>query len=212
MPDWRQQVVSAVEAWLAIEGRSQGRPDWKPIGRAQPTDEHGWFVIDVRGRRAEPDELDDLRLSSQRPSGTSDSFRVLEAIKEGDVLRVHAGAFTTANDLQLWALKQPRSFLLTNLRDRLDSLTDSGLATELAHRRLARLPPTPPESHLPGLRRGQRQAYAAAGPQVFTLSGVHQGLGRPKSSRGPSRTLSMPASGSYLSPARILPLILPCCR
>jgi hypothetical protein len=44
----------------------------------------------------------------------------------------------------------------------LDSLTDPGLATELAHRRLARLPPTPPESHLPGLRRGQRQAYACS--------------------------------------------------
>jgi hypothetical protein len=162
VPDWRQHVVSAVEAWLAVEGRSQGRPEWKPIGRAQPTDEHGWFVIDVRGRRAEPEELDDLRLSSQLPSGTSDSYRVLEAIKEGDVLRVHAGAFSTADDLQLWALKQPRSFLLANLRDRLDSLTDPGLATELAHRRLARLPPTPPESHLPGLRRGQRQAYACS--------------------------------------------------
>jgi hypothetical protein len=161
VPDWRQQVVSAVEAWLAIEGRGQSRPDWKPIGRAQPTDEHGWFVIDVRGRWAEPDELDDLRLSSQPPSGTGDSYRVLEAIKEGDVLRVHAGAFMTADDLQLWALKQPRSFLLVNLRDRLDGLTDPGLATELAHRRLARLPPTPPESSLPGLRQGQRQAYAA---------------------------------------------------
>jgi AAA domain len=60
-------------------------------------------------------------------------------------------------DLRLWALKQPPTYLVESLRDRLAELSQPGLADALANGRLS---PLPPPADGP-LNPEQRQAYAA---------------------------------------------------
>jgi hypothetical protein len=133
------------------------------IGIAQPEGQ-GSYVVDLRGaqsRQTYPEELETLRISKERPSGMAGSpgggYQVLEVVLQGEILRVRVAAHVVEQDLRLWALKQPPTYLVESLRDRLAELSQPGLADALANGRLS---PLPPPADGP-LNPEQRQAYAA---------------------------------------------------
>jgi hypothetical protein len=162
MPDWRDEVSGAVDAWLRAVPPGARAPTWKQIGTARP-EGAGSFVVDLRGsqKTQPPEELETLRLSRRRPTeateGDDSGYRVLDAVLEGEILRVRVAAHVVEHDLRLWALRQPPTYLVETLRDCLAGLADPGLADALARGRLS---PPPAPSNGP-LNPEQRQAYAA---------------------------------------------------
>jgi AAA domain/PLD-like domain len=163
MPDWRDEVGGAVRAWLGAIQSGVRAPTWRPVGTARPEGQ-GWFVVDLRGSQqtqTRPEELDTLRISRQRPTGATGSdaiaYRVLDAVLEGEILRVQVAAHVVEHDLRLWTLKQPPTYLVETLRDCLAALDEPGLADALAQGRLSSLP-QPVEGPL---NPEQQRAYAA---------------------------------------------------
>ncbi len=163
MPDWRDEVGGAVRVWLGTIQAGARAPTWRPVGTVRPEGQ-GWFVVDLRGaqqKQTRPEELETLRISKERPTGATGSddtgYRVLDAVLQGEILKVRVAAHVVGHDLRLWALRQPPTYLVETLRDRLAELSEPGLADALAHGRLS---PPPPSTDGP-LNPEQRQAYAA---------------------------------------------------
>jgi hypothetical protein len=111
MPDWRDEVGGAVRAWLGTIQSGVRTPTWRPIGTARPEGQ-GWFVVDLRGAQQTQtrlEELETLRISRERPTGATGSgdigYRVLDAVLQGEILRVQVAAHVAEHDLRLWALK-----------------------------------------------------------------------------------------------------------
>lgn len=108
-----------------------------------------------------PEELETLRIAKERPTGAigsaSGGYRVLDAVLEGEVLRIRVAAHVIEHDLRLWAWKQPSTYLVESLRDCLAQLSQPGLADGLANGRLS---PLPAATDTP-LNPEQQQAYAA---------------------------------------------------
>jgi len=173
VPHWRDEVVSAVEAWLNSEGGGGRRARWSRIGRARP-EKPGWLTVDGRGATVNPDELDGLQVAGPDGPQRGRAYGVIEAVQEGELLRVRVAAHVSSDDLHLWATRQPRGFLIESLRDGLRSLTDPGMADALANGRLTELPDIPHERDLPGLNPEQRQVYAAC-----RVPGLHLVWGPP---------------------------------
>jgi hypothetical protein len=94
MPDWRDEVSGAVQAWLGCHtGRHQG-PMWKQIGMARPEGQ-GSFVVDLRGAGQQyiPEDLETLRLCKERPGeAEGNGYRVLEAVLQAEILKVRVAA------------------------------------------------------------------------------------------------------------------------
>jgi AAA domain len=162
MPDWRDEVSGAVDAWLRTVPPGARAPTWKQIGTARP-EGAGSFVVDLRDRHRTqpPEELETLRLSKRRPTEVTEAddsgYRVLDAVLQGEILRIRVAAHVVEHDLRLWALRQPPTYLVETLRHCLAGLADPGLADALAHGRLSP-PPAPGDGPL---NPEQRQAYAA---------------------------------------------------
>ncbi|WP_066887256.1 AAA domain-containing protein [Carbonactinospora thermoautotrophica] len=162
MPDWREELVHAVDTWLRVERQGAARPgQWRMLAAARPDTDDGWFVVDLRGRSSDLTGYEALRLAPRGSKRPETGHLVEEVVEEGDIIRVRTGRFVTGDDLCLYGSARPKGFLIEKLRDGLQALTDPGLANALAHGRLTTLPPPAPESRLPGLNPGQRQAYAA---------------------------------------------------
>ncbi|WP_314174296.1 AAA domain-containing protein [Streptomyces winkii] len=157
--DWREEVVAAVEHWLKQEGGSGRKASWSRIGRAVRTAESGVFTVDVRGVEVGADQLESLRLADGEESGVEDGFNVLDAAQTGSSLTVRVAEFADPSDPHLWALKQPPTFLLEALRDRLRNLTDIPLGNRLAEGRPGgtRAHTSPPAGLLPA----QQEVYRA---------------------------------------------------
>lgn len=163
MPDWRDEVSSAVDAWLGTMRAGKRTPTWRVIGTAQPEGQ-GWYVIDLRGIQPTQTSLEDLealRISKERPTdggaSSENGYRVLDAVLQGEILRIRVAAHVVEHGLLLWAFKQPPTYLIETMRDRLAELSEPGLADALANGRLA---PLPPPSIGP-LNSEQQQACAA---------------------------------------------------
>jgi len=181
VPDWRDEVSTAVAAWLGtMHGGGRG-PVWKLVGEADPEGQ-GRYVVDLRGQatQARPEELETLRIAKERPTGMAEStggeYRVLDAFLEGEILKVQVAAHVTGHNLRLWALKQPPTYLVESLRDCLAELVHPGLADALANGRLAPLPPPADVS----LNPEQRQAYAACRTPGIRLVWGPPGTGKTK--------------------------------
>jgi flagellar biosynthesis chaperone FliJ len=162
VPDWRDEIVEAVSAWLTVEqggGTRRARP--QRIGAAHPEGTGGWYLVDLRGKLFNADDLEDLRLAGPYGSRLDEGYRVIQTVQEGEVLRVRVGAHVSDPDLHLWGTRQAPSFLLRKLQEGLNALTDPGHADAVAHGRFTPLPPPPPEHQLPGRNEAQRVAYAA---------------------------------------------------
>jgi phosphatidylserine/phosphatidylglycerophosphate/cardiolipin synthase-like enzyme len=162
VPDWRDEIVEAVSAWLAAEeGGGTRRPRPFRIGAARPEGAGGWYLVDLRGKPFNADDLEDLRLAGPNGSRLDVGYRVIQTVQEGEVLRARVGAHVSDSDLHLWATRQASSILVQKLQEGLGALTDPGLADAVARGRFTGLPPPYPEHHLPGRNEAQRVAYAA---------------------------------------------------
>jgi hypothetical protein len=79
VPDWRDEVCTAVERWIEVVGVSGagergGRPKLKLIGRARRESVSGWYAVDVRDQRIDPDQIDNLRLAGASQPGPGEGF------------------------------------------------------------------------------------------------------------------------------------------
>ncbi|GAV39254.1 AAA domain-containing protein [Streptomyces acidiscabies] len=156
---WREEIVSAVEAWLALEGGAGRRASWICVGRAVRTGESGVYTVDVRGKDTAADQVESLRLAdSQEPTDDS-GHAVLEATQSGSALTVRVAEFAQPADPHLWILKQPPTFLIEALRDRFKTLPDAPLAALLAEGRPGG---APADAVAPaGLLEAQQEVYRA---------------------------------------------------
>ena len=131
---WQEEVVSALDAWVAHEGVPAREPRWRPLGRAVRAAKPGEFVVDVRGSDIGTDQLqgDSLRLAGPDEGGVDAGHSVLDVFKDGTALRVRVPEFADPADPHLWMKPQPTGFLVKALREGLAALTDAPLAHVMA--------------------------------------------------------------------------------
>lgn len=163
MPDWRDDVCSAVERWIEIVGggapERSGRPKLKFIGSARRESAPGWYAVDVRDQRIDPDQLDDVRLAGTTQPGPGEGFSPLGMVQDGRLLRIRVADFVDLSEACLWQNRRPDGFLVTQLRDGLRAISDSGLAHDLVAGRLSPQPPT--IQPVSGFSPAQNEAYAS---------------------------------------------------
>lgn len=158
MPDWRDEVCTALDFWIAAEGGG-GNPAGRLIcvGRARPTNEPGWYDVDLRGSTVSTDQTESFRLSGKNGPDAGPSYPVMEAAQDGPLARVRVAEFVNLPEPYLWQNKQPATHLLVKLREGIAGLTEAGLAHDLAAGRLA---PTPTLVRpVAGFTPRQREAY-----------------------------------------------------
>ncbi|QES43598.1 hypothetical protein DEJ49_23760 [Streptomyces venezuelae] len=131
---WQEEVVSALDAWVAHEGVAAREPRWRPLGRAVRGRKPGEYVVDVRGSEAGTDQLqgDSLRLAGPDESDIDAGHSVLDVYKDGTALRVRVPEFADPADPCLWMKPQPTGFLVKALREGMASLADAPLAHLMA--------------------------------------------------------------------------------
>ncbi|MEU5456166.1 AAA domain-containing protein [Streptomyces globisporus] len=156
---WREEITTAVDEWIAVEGGAGQRPRWRRIGRAARAGEPGRYAVDLRGTELNPDQLESLRLAGPEESGVEAGFAVTETMQSGSSLTVRVAEFADPVDPFLWVLQQPPTFLLETLRDGIAGLGDTPLGSLLASGSPAG---EPARTEVPaGLFPEQQEAYLA---------------------------------------------------
>ncbi len=159
MPDWRDEVCTALDFWIATAGGSQAERVIC-VGRARRESQRGWYAVDVRGSdraRADPDQVESLRLAGKDGPASGTSYPVMEAVQDGSLLRVRVAEFVGLDQAYLWQHKQPATYLLVKLREGIAGLADAGLAHDLAAGRLAAAPRS--VRRVAGFTAAQQEAY-----------------------------------------------------
>jgi hypothetical protein len=155
---WRDEIDTALQAWIEALGGSRGAQGWRRVGTARPTEQPGSYTVDIRGAELTADQVDSLRLAGPEEESVRRGLPVMVAEADGELLRVRVAEFAAPAQLYLWRLKQQPTFLITALRDRLGDLTDAGFAGRLARGELGGIP-APVTS--PSLLAAQADAYRA---------------------------------------------------
>ncbi|MFG2045254.1 AAA domain-containing protein [Dactylosporangium sp. NPDC048998] len=164
MPDWRDEVCTAVERWIEMVGgvadaKRGDRQRPKMIALARRESAAGWYAVDVRDQRIDPDQIDDLRLAGASRPGPGEGFTPLEMVQDGRLLRVRVAEFVDLHEAYLWQSLRPEGFLVIQLREGLRAIGDSGLVHDLAAGRLTPKPGTVRPVH--GFSPAQCEAYTA---------------------------------------------------
>lgn len=131
---WREEIVTALDEWIAVEGGAGSKPRWRRLGRAIRTGD-GLYVVDVRGAELSPDRLDGLRLAGAQQGSIDDGFAVMDISQSESTLTVRVAEFADPADPHLWTLQQPPTFLVEALKDCLTSLGSAPLGDLLAHKK-----------------------------------------------------------------------------
>ncbi|HEU5040059.1 MAG TPA: AAA domain-containing protein, partial [Gemmatimonadales bacterium] len=177
---WREEAVSALDAWVAQEAVPVREPRWRLLGRAVLGRKPGEYVVDVRGSDIATDQLqgDGLRLAGPGEDSIDAGHSVLDVFKDGTALRVRVPEFADPADPHLWMKPQPTGFLVKALREGLAALTDAPLAHLMARAEAGtgRLAPTglPPGTLLPA----QDIAYRACTGEGLWLVWGPPGTGK----------------------------------
>jgi hypothetical protein len=143
LPDWRNDVCNALDFLINEEGGDRRTIGMERIGRARQESARGWYAVDVRGSRADTDQIDSMRLAGSEDPKSGDGYQVLEAVQDGSLIRVRVAEFVDLADAYLWQHKQPATHLIVKLREGIARLGDAGLAHDLAAGRLAAAPERP---------------------------------------------------------------------
>lgn len=196
MPDWRDEVCSALDFWIGAEGGDSRTGRLSPIGKARPTSESGWYDVDLRGTSIETDQVESFRLSGKDGPEAGPSYPVKEAVQDGAVVRVRVAEFVNLADAYLWQNRQSATFLLKKLRENIAELGDAGLADDLAAGRLAPAPRT--IRLIAGWTDMQREALESC----LTSQGVRLIWGPPGT--GKTMVLSHAISALLMSSLRVL--------
>jgi hypothetical protein len=195
LPDWRNEVCTALDFWISKVGKDRETASMARIGRARPDRTRGWYAVDVRGSRADTDQVESLRLAGAKEPRAGAGYQVLEVVQDGPVVRVRVAEFVDLTDAYLWQQKQPATYLVTKLREGIAGVEGSGLAHDLAAGRLAAVPARPrPQT---GFTLGQRQALEAC-----LGTGVHLVWGPPGT--GKTRVLTEAISALVDAGRRVL--------
>jgi hypothetical protein len=157
LPDWRDEVCTALDFWIAAEGGGNRTERMSRVGPARPSNERGWYDIDLRGISVTADQAESLRLSSADGPSAGPSYQVLEAAQDGPLVRVRVAEFVSLANAYLWQNKQSPAHLLVKLREGIAGLAEAGLAHDLAAGRLAPRPTI--VRPLAGFTAMQREAY-----------------------------------------------------
>jgi len=131
---WQEEVVTALDAWVAHEGVLAREPRWRALGRAVRGRKPGEFIVDVRGSDVAADQLqgDSLRLAGPDESEVDAGHSVLDVFKDGTAVRVRVAEFAAPRDPHLWMKPQPTGFLVKALREGMAALTNAPLAHLMA--------------------------------------------------------------------------------
>lgn len=157
---WREEIRTALDEWIRIEGGAGKPPRWQRVGRAATAGGAGTFVVDVRGSDIGPDQLDGLRLAGPEvESVEADGFSVSDVVQNGSLLTVRVAEFADPVDPYLWVLRQPPTFLLEALRDGIAKLGEAPLAVALAAGRIGGRDASAPDPS--GFHPAQADAYRA---------------------------------------------------
>ena len=197
LPDWRDEVCTALDFWISKEGGDRKETRLARIGRARPESARGWYAVDLRGSRAETDQVESLRLAGPDEPKSGAGYQVLEAVQDGPVVRVRVAEFVDLSDAYLWQQRQPAIHLIVKLRDGIAGLDDADLAHDLAARRLATAPSRP--RPVAGFTPAQEQALESCLGQ-----GVHLVWGPPGT--GKTRVLTE-AIGALITAGRRVLLV-----
>ncbi|MFD0469033.1 hypothetical protein ACFQ0B_12480 [Nonomuraea thailandensis] len=100
---WREEIVTALDEWIAVEGGAGGKPRWRRLGRAIRTGD-GLYVVDVRGAELSPDRFDGLRLAGAEPDSLDEGFAVMDVSQSESTLTVRVAEFADPADSHLWSL------------------------------------------------------------------------------------------------------------
>ena len=155
LPDWRDEVCSALDFWISAEGGARQDERLTCLGAARQESQRGWYSVDSRSI-LNADQVESLRLSGKGGPGTGPAYPVLDATQDGPVIRVRVAEFVDLADAYLWQNKQPATYLLTKLREGIANLADPGLAHDLAAGRLATAPKITRQVH--GFTEMQKEA------------------------------------------------------
>jgi hypothetical protein len=155
LPDWRDEVCSALDFWISAEGGARQAERLTCLGAARQESQQGWYSIDSRSS-INVDQVESLGLSGKAGPGAGPAYTVLDATQDGPVLRVRVAEFIDLADAYLWQNKQPATYLLTKLREGIANLADPGLAHDLAAGRLATAPKITRQVH--GFTEMQKEA------------------------------------------------------
>ncbi|TDD16068.1 hypothetical protein E1294_32700 [Nonomuraea diastatica] len=128
---WREEIVTALDEWIAAEGGAGGKARWRRLGRAIRTGE-GLYVVDVRGAELSPDRVDGLRLAGAEQGSIDEGFAVMDVSQSESTLTVRVAEFADPADPHLWSLQQPPTFLVEALKDGIASLGSAPLGDLLA--------------------------------------------------------------------------------
>lgn len=157
---WRDEIDIALQEWIAASGAERSAHGWRRIGPARRDGAPGHFAVDIRSANLSPDQADDLRLAGPDEEGIpAEGFPVMDSTFDGATLRVRVAEFAAPPEPYLWLPERDRAFLVKELRMRLASLSDAGLAGLLARGEPGGVPSaaSPPA----WLRDGQADAYRA---------------------------------------------------
>lgn len=157
---WRDEIDIALRERIAASGADRGGEPWRRVGLAREDGEPGRFLVDVGAANLSPDRAEEMRLAG--PDGSSvmsEGFPVMDAVLDGETLRVHVAEFAALPEPYLWLREQEPAFLVEKLRGELAALSDAGLANRLASGEAggALSPASPPA----WLEDGQQDAYRA---------------------------------------------------
>jgi AAA domain/PLD-like domain len=156
---WRDEIDLALQEWIAAIGGGHGGQRWQRVGAAQPTGEPGVYVVDIRASDLTADQADNLCLAGPDDRSVQGGFPIMEAMVEGELVRLRVAEFAALAEPYLWRQRQQPAFLITALREELSALPDAGLANLLARGEVGGVPAavSPP----PGLLPPQEDTYRA---------------------------------------------------
>jgi hypothetical protein len=173
-PHWLAQLIGIVEPLCRPDSdAAASKTNDKRIGAVISDAERpaGWFRLGLRGRKLDSDQLDGGYLA---PAKGEQRYQLIEALQEGNILRVRVAEHAPPNGLFLWVPGHPPGFLEKSLLDGLASIDRFDLINRFA----AGIPdPVPPrregwQAH--GLNDEQGHAWTAC-----TTPGVHLVWGPP---------------------------------
>lgn len=195
VPDWRDEVRGALDFWISKEGGANQTERLVCVGPARQESQRGWYAVDLRDTKADPDQVESLSLAGRAGPDSGASHPVMEAVLEGQLIRVRVAEFVDIADAHLWQRKQPATHLLVKLRDGIAGLADAGLAHELAARRLT--PPPAVLNKIAGFTDKQQEAFESC-----LMPGVRLVWGPPGT--GKTRVLTEAIGASMAAGRRVL--------